>query len=60
MTTATYNGRTVARMHDSIRAGQSYGCAITRYESRNQRIWRKANRAMYWIAPFAILFAVLA
>lgn len=60
MTTATTLGRTVARMHDSIRAGQSYGCAVTRYESRAERNWRRAHKVMYLVALVAIPVAVFA
>lgn len=60
MNTATQLGRTVSRMHDSIQAGASYGCAVTRYESSAERNWRWAHRVMYVVALVAVPVAVFA
>lgn len=51
--------RTFARMGDGVRDAR-YGCAITRYESRAERNWRRAHKVMYLIALVAIPVAVFA
>lgn len=55
-----FYSRMVTRMYDGIRSGAPYACAVIRYESRNERIFRRATKVMYWIAPVAILVAVVA
>lgn len=50
--------RTFARMGDGVRDA-SYGCSVTRYESRKERMWRWAHKVLYVIALPAVLWAVL-